>query len=206
MVSPLLKLQPISHSHFFASGDVTVHDSAAIAPGVLLKADPNSRIVIGAGVCIGIGSILHARDGTIEVAEGANLGAEVLVVGAGTIGAQACVGSATTIFNTSVGWGQVIPPGSLVGDNSRPAPELQATETVPIPDATVNETDIASESEEVETSDPWQDEPPESSASVSKVQVYGKVYVNQLLVKMFPHQQAWNKNMDETSPPPALGE
>ena len=41
-------------------GNVSIDPSAAIAPGVLLQAEENSRITIGAGVCIGAGTIVHA--------------------------------------------------------------------------------------------------------------------------------------------------
>lgn len=179
---PSLQLQPISHSHYYVSGDVLIHDSAAIAPGVVIKADPDSRIRIEAGVCVGIGSILHAHQGDLEIGQGANIGAEVLLIGKVKIGAKACIGSATTVFNTDVALGQVIPPGSLIGDTSRPAEELKVTDTVMVEEPAPNA------------------EPPQSSDSASEqleadapqnagVQVFGQVYVNNLLVKMFPHAQ-----------------
>ncbi|MDZ8104440.1 MAG: transferase [Nostoc sp. DedQUE12a] len=103
----------------YISGEVTVHPSAVLAPGVILQAAANSKIIIGPGVCIGMGSILQVHEGTLEVEAGANLGAGFLMVGKGKIGANACIGSATTVFNTSVEPGQVIPPGSILGDTSR---------------------------------------------------------------------------------------
>ncbi len=39
----------------FYSGEVIVHASAVIAPGVIMQAAPNSKIIIGSGVCIGMG-------------------------------------------------------------------------------------------------------------------------------------------------------
>ncbi len=128
-----MQLRPISTSHFYTSGDVMIQDGVAIAPGVLIQAEPDSRIIIRTGACIGIGSVLHAYQGTLEIGEGANIGAEVLLVGQVTIGANACIGSATTILNRSIDGGQVVPPGSLVGDTSRQATELQATDTVIYP-------------------------------------------------------------------------
>ncbi|RMG11014.1 MAG: hypothetical protein D6728_09475, partial [Cyanobacteria bacterium J055] len=101
------------------SGDVTIHPGAAIAPGVILQAAPNSRITIADGVCIGIGAVLNAYDGTISIESGATLGAGVLIVGGGTVGTRACVGAATTIFNQSIAPWQVVPAGSLIGDSSR---------------------------------------------------------------------------------------
>jgi carbon dioxide concentrating mechanism protein CcmN len=103
----------------YISGEVTIHPSAVLAPGVILQAAANSKIIIGPGVCIGMGSILQVSEGTLEIQAGANLGAGFLMVGKGKIGANACIGSATTVFNCSVEPGVVVPPGSILGDNSR---------------------------------------------------------------------------------------
>ncbi|MEH2274968.1 MAG: transferase [Nostoc sp.] len=103
----------------YISGEVTIHPSAVLAPGVILEAAVNSKIIIGPGVCIGMGSILQVNEGTLEVEAGANLGAGFLMVGKGKIGANACIGTATTVFNYSVEPGQVVPPGSILGDTSR---------------------------------------------------------------------------------------
>jgi len=112
----LLSLQPPSTTDAYVSGDVVIHHSAVIAPGVLLQADPNSQISIAAGVCIGMGAVLHSIDGRLEVGAGANLGAGVLLVGTCKIGEQACIGSASTIMNASISRGQVVPSGSLIGE------------------------------------------------------------------------------------------
>ncbi|MBE9094579.1 carbon dioxide concentrating mechanism protein, partial [Tychonema sp. LEGE 07203] len=55
----LSPLQLSSNSQILMSGDVVVNESAAIAPGVILQADPDSKISIAAGACIGMGVILH---------------------------------------------------------------------------------------------------------------------------------------------------
>ncbi|HIK04528.1 MAG TPA: transferase [Trichormus sp. M33_DOE_039] len=109
------------HNNFdsYISGEVTIHPSAVIAPGVILQAAANSKIIIGAGVCIGMGSILQVNDGTIEVEPGVSLGAGFLMVGSGKIGVNACIGAATTVFSCSVEPGLVVPPGSILGDVSR---------------------------------------------------------------------------------------
>lgn len=117
MDSPSLEL--IHDCHLYISGEVVVHPSAAIAPGVLLQADPDCRLIIAEGVCIGRGSVIHASGGTLELQVGATLGTGVLIVGSGTIGIEACIGSMTTIFNSSVLPKQSIPPNSLIGDFSR---------------------------------------------------------------------------------------
>jgi len=103
----------------YISGEVTIHPSAVLAPGVILQAALNGKIIIGPGVCIGMGSILQIHEGTLEVEAGANLGAGFLMVGQGKIGTNACIGSATTVFHCSVAPEQVVPPGSILGDPSR---------------------------------------------------------------------------------------
>ncbi|GET41280.1 hexapeptide repeat-containing transferase [Microseira wollei NIES-4236] len=131
-------LPSITTSHVIVTGDVSIDKSAAIAPGVILQADPDSRIIIAAGVCIGMGAILHAHKGILEIDAGAILGAGVLVVGVGKIGANACIGAATTIWNSSVDSWQVLPAGSMVGetgrkiaDNSPPPPRRETPEITP---------------------------------------------------------------------------
>lgn len=211
MSLPPLQLRPISTSHYFASGDVTIQEGAAIAPGVLLQADPGSRIVVKAGACIGIGSILHAHQGTIEVGEGANIGAEVLLVGQVTIGANACVGSATTILNSAIEAGRVISSGSLIGDTSRSGEELRVTDTVALPRAdavqpgnSFNRADSSTATPAVVPLNPSEaamSAPVESSG----VNVYGQVYVNQLLVKMFPNARQ-QPNVPPQADKPSLAE
>ncbi|MBD2314738.1 carbon dioxide concentrating mechanism protein [Desertifilum sp. FACHB-1129] len=112
-------LQPVSTVQSCVSGDVSIDPSASIASGVLLQADPECRIVISAGVCIGMGSILHAHGGDIVLEAGAILGAGVLAIGQVTIGANACVGSITTLFNADVQPSEAIASGSVLGDRSR---------------------------------------------------------------------------------------
>jgi carbon dioxide concentrating mechanism protein CcmN len=120
---------------YVVSGDVSIDESAAIAPGVILQADPNSRIIISRGVCIGMGCILHARDGTLEIEPGAILGTGVLIIGRGKIGENACIGSASTIFNASITRSQMLPAGSLIGDTSRPITgDIPSLSDTPTPD------------------------------------------------------------------------
>jgi carbon dioxide concentrating mechanism protein CcmN len=141
-------LQAMHDSQVYISGDVSIDPSAAIAPGVLLQASPGSTITIAAGVCIGMGAVLHACEGTLEIQAGASLGAGVLIVGAGVIGPNACIGAQSTLLNTSVEGKLLVPSGSVLGDRSRqiqleaevappvistpPIPE-PATETTPAP-------------------------------------------------------------------------
>jgi len=119
------------HNNFdsYISGEVTIHPSAVIAPGVILQAAANSKIIIGAGVCIGMGSILQVDEGTIEVEAGASLGAGFLMVGQGKIGINACIGAATTLFNSSIPPALVVPPGSILGDTTRQVAATQSPST-----------------------------------------------------------------------------
>jgi carbon dioxide concentrating mechanism protein CcmN len=191
MYSPPVQLQPISTAHYFVSGDVMIPEGVAIAPGVLLQADPDSQIIIGVGVCLGIGCVVHAHRGTITIGEGAIIGAGVLLVGQVTVGARVCIGSATTVFDCEIAADAMIAPGSLLGDRSRPRDEIHGTDPPPLPKP--SGTTSATVTAEVETpleSAPLADEPaiPEAVESTG-VNVYGQVYVNQLLVKLFPHKQ-----------------
>lgn len=196
MSVPSLPMQPVSTSHYFISGDVTIQAGVAIAPGVLIQADPGSRVVIQTGACIGIGSVLHAHSGLLEVGAGASIGSGVLLLGCVLIGANACIGAATTIFNANVAAEQIIPAGSLVGEMGRQADELYATDTVLYPAAEdVSPTQAAPEAPPPE---PSVNAPPEAPSELAveppakaapEVNVYGQMYVNQLLVKLFPHRQ-----------------
>jgi carbon dioxide concentrating mechanism protein CcmN len=115
----VLSLPATGHTEVYVNGDVIIDKTAAIAPGVILQATANGRIVIKAGACIGMGTVLTANQGTIEVGEGAVLGAGVLIVGSGKVGDRACIGSASTLIATSVQEAELVAPGSLLGDTSR---------------------------------------------------------------------------------------
>ncbi|MGB3491641.1 MAG: hypothetical protein WBA57_02855 [Elainellaceae cyanobacterium] len=113
-------LQPMHDVCFYVSGQVTVHPDAAIAPHVLIQADPGSQIMIHAGVSLGSGTILHAHGGLLEIRENATVGNQVLIVGHGSIGESACIGAFSTLMmEIDVADRQVLPPSSLLGDISR---------------------------------------------------------------------------------------
>jgi len=175
-------------------GLVEIDPSAAIAPGAILCAAPNSRIVIGAGACIGMGVILNAYAGTIELGPGASLGPGVLVVGRSTIGANACIGGASTIFNADVADLQVLPAGSLLGDPSRRVEVL--------PPSAAAKLDDPWETPSAEAGAAAASEPEPSGAGelgkVTGVPVFGKVYVNQLLMTLFPQGQQFNRRDEQT--------
>ncbi|AFY72759.1 hypothetical protein Syn7502_00609 [Synechococcus sp. PCC 7502] len=111
----LQPLHSVNYSDFHVSGDVTIQPNVAIAPGVLIQADPDSQIIIESGTCIGMGTIIHAFKGKIEIKAGVTIGTGVLIVGAVKIGANACVGSMTTVFNTSIPNADLVIAGSLLG-------------------------------------------------------------------------------------------
>ncbi|MEG5001291.1 carbon dioxide concentrating mechanism protein [Microcoleus sp. B4-D4] len=209
----LSPLQLSSNSQILMSGDVVVNESAAIAPGVILQADPGSRISIAAGACIGMGTILHAREGDLDIGAGAILGAGVLVVGAGTIGENACIGAATTLINPSIDKLQILPAGSLIGDTSRqvpaevtaeaeaapePEPEPPSVST-PAVDRPIDEPTAAAptqpqtppETAAKEPSDAASDQPqPADTPTI----LYGQAHINRLLGTLFPHRQAFNRS------------
>jgi carbon dioxide concentrating mechanism protein CcmN len=194
MYLPPLQAQHDSES--YVSGDVTIQTGAAVAPGVMLLAAPGCQIMIAAGTCIGMGVVIHACTGNVVVQEGANLGAGVLIVGHGTVGANACIGASCTILEESVVSHTLLPPGSILGDHSR---QVSTVSSEVRPNTVV-----------AEEPDPWQS-PMETSASLNSAQssevlqqsklaadtngaskhhlVYGKSYVNELLATLLPHRQ-----------------
>lgn len=222
--------QPAINSDIRLHGDVEIHPTASIAPGVILQAAPNSRIVIGADVCVGMGTILHAYQGSIEIESGATLGSGVLVLGESKIGSNACVGTATTIFQASVSAMSVVNPGSIIGDVSRQV-DLTATQQhetreqksdraskknnsfgAGSPSTNGNQpskrqnnsVDKESLSNKNTSSSEGQNptgadtdievETVKSNPEKKKDSVVGQVYINQLLVTLFPHKQKLDSN------------
>ena len=122
-------------------GNVSIDPTAAIAPGVLLQAEADSRITIGAGVCIGAGTIVHASGGNIDIGVGVCIGRGVLIVGSGGIDRNACIGAGTTIFNPQIEDGDVIPTHSILGDTSRG--EVSVVETPDLPPPPKNPATVA---------------------------------------------------------------
>ncbi|MGR3275043.1 hypothetical protein ACSYAD_08005 [Acaryochloris marina NIES-2412] len=171
--------QPVSTSHFCVIGDVSIHPHAKIAPGAILQAAPQSKIVIAAGTCIGTGVVIQAFQGTITVDSNAVLGAGVLVLGTVNIGINACIGDCTTIINTDVVAHQVIPEGSLMGDPGR-----SSFEEVPHNSYT-SETSQPFQG----NTDAWSNPTPSPSSTISRPQspshVIGQAYVTQMLQVLF---------------------
>lgn len=192
----MLPSSPLSQNliDFAVSGDVTLAPSAVIATGVLLHAEPDSQIVIGAGVCIGIGAILHAHEGILEIRVGTTIGAGVLIMGTGEIGGNACIGSGSTLINPAIKAEQVIPSGSLIGDNSRqledqPSPESNSSESSDsaAPPETITEAENSSPSPTPDTNNQLQ------PAGFPQPKIYGQANLDQLLDRLLPHRK-FNNN------------
>lgn len=234
-------LQPIAASDIRICGEVEIHPTASIASGVILQAAPNSRIVIGIDVCIGMGTIISASGGVVEIADGATLGSGVLIVGESKVGNNACVGTASTIFNAAVESMAVISPGSIIGDVSRQeivnSEESQVTEdesdriqntktansnghlkthkkekSSSTKTNLDNNKQVSANSKFIEhDGDPWAEKDSvstsselEATSSVTEIETsikaknnstVSKVYLDRLLVTLFPHK----KKLDENS-------
>jgi carbon dioxide concentrating mechanism protein CcmN len=162
------------------SGDVTIDPTVAIASNVLLLADTGSRLVIGAGVCIGTGSIIHAYHGTLEIDEGVTLASDVLIVGKGNIGRRSNIGPKATIFNGNVEPGQVVPAGSLLGEQGR-----QSTSTDNPTVAPSEEPDRLNEP----APSPNGLASGYSTGSLAQTSVvYGRDHIERMLKKLLPHR------------------
>jgi carbon dioxide concentrating mechanism protein CcmN len=100
-------------------GDVIIDESAIIADGVILNASLNTKIIIRAGACLGMGTIITAYEGNIEIKENVILGSGTLIVGNCIIGSQASLGASVTVYNSNIESRTVIPAGTVIGDRSR---------------------------------------------------------------------------------------
>lgn len=160
-------LEPPISDRYFTSGEVTIAADVVIAPGVLLIAEAGSRIEISSGVCIGLGSVLHARGGAIVIQAGALLAAGVLIVGQSVVGRQACLGPSTTLMDVSVEAGGVTAPGSLLSG--------QASQSQTAPSA----------ASRTSVSDP-ETRSPQTSAIAQPTKVYGKEQFLRMRQSMFP--------------------
>ena len=206
--------QPALDREIRVSGDVEIHPTASIAPGVILQAAPQSRIVIGADACIGMGVIINACQGMVEIGTGAILGSGVLIIGDCKIGNNSCIGTSTTVFNDSVAAMSVIEPGSIIGDASRRVEELQEnTQTgdrspsksvkshlngnssaaghysTPSQKPTRENQKEKKNKQEQSTAIPQVETTVEPLAPKTKNPVVGQVYINELLVTLFPHKK-----------------
>lgn len=119
--------------HSSALGDVLFQEGVVLAPGVLVCADPGSRVVVEAGACFGMGCVIHAQGGLLHFRRGVNLGAGVLVVGYGVIGANSCIGAAASLRNPQVAEGSVVAPYSMLIAPEEPLTDDQPATCVESP-------------------------------------------------------------------------
>jgi len=155
-------LQAVHNAELYQTGDVTVDPSAVIGLGVILQASPKGRIVIGAGACLGMGTIINACEGTIEIESGAVLGPGVLIVGQGKVGANASVGAVSTIFNASIPPMQVLAAGSVIGQIA--AKVLSESARSP----TQQQSKVNPEISAVEAVEPTESSPPVAASASSQ--------------------------------------
>jgi carbon dioxide concentrating mechanism protein CcmN len=207
--------QPTLNKDIRISGDVEIHPTASLASGVILQAAPNHKIVVGADACIGMGAIINAAQGSIEIGSGAILGAGVLIIGASKIGSNCCVGTSTTIFQSDVAAMLVVEPGSIIGDGSRQVeknsyeqPATQSSKN----GKNVDRVTVKSESKSDNVDKPQHqttqnpdyipDSPSVTQAETStsipldrqKKPVVGQLYINELLITLFPHNKTPHSN------------
>jgi carbon dioxide concentrating mechanism protein CcmN len=160
---------------YLVSGDVEIHSSAVVAPGSILRADPGSTIAVAAGACIGMGTIVHACGGAIEVGQGVNIGAGALLVGRVTIGDNACIGSASTLRHCAIATGEIVLPGALVGELDGRSPNVPEV-SAPAPSSQVEQDIAAAWGNEPVTS------PPPTGNEATRLQVKSESHVTELTV------------------------
>jgi carbon dioxide concentrating mechanism protein CcmN len=198
--------QPTLNKDIRISGDVEIHPTASLASGVILQAAPNQKIIIGADACVGMGAIINAAQGSIDIGSGAILGAGVLIIGASKIGNNCCIGTSSTIFQSDVAPMVVVEPGSIIGDSSRQVE--QHAEEQPKSQSNNNHQNVnsvATKFDQVEKSKSQtvqnSNYAAHSTAAIQveastqtpvnnkKEPVVGQLYINELLITLFPHNK-----------------
>lgn len=186
-----LPLHPICTEHFCVSGDVSIAPTATIAPGVLLQADPGSRLVIAADVCIGMGSVVQAHQGMLEIASGATLGAGVLVIG-GRIGANACVGARSTLWNVEIAPNQIVAADTLIGMERHESNGSVSQPAVPTIEPPAIEPEQSESTAEAAITPPTVTDPILQNPPLGGSAIYGKAGLNRLMGALFPYREMLN--------------
>ncbi len=106
-------LELVSLTHYCHCGDVQVDATAVIAAGVVLLAEPGTCLRVEAGVVIGAGAVIQARQGSLTLAAGAIIGTGAVVVGQGYVGQRVCIGSLATVVDPAIAPNRAIPANSL---------------------------------------------------------------------------------------------
>ncbi|MBF2057736.1 MAG: carbon dioxide concentrating mechanism protein [Cyanobacterium sp. T60_A2020_053] len=175
-------------------GDVRIAEGAIVADGVILNAPQNSTIIIHAGVCLGMGTIITAYpDSTIEIKQNTIVGAGCLIFGQCTIGTQVSLGACVTIYNTSIDNLAVIPSGIVKGDSSREYSENQIStpkqpESKPLVEDVWGEEVSAPVAPSKEAVLEQEEDLREQKVEPKSDAVVGQVYINRLLLTLFPEK------------------
>jgi carbon dioxide concentrating mechanism protein CcmN len=120
------------------------------------------------------------------------------MIGCGKIGGNACVGSATTILNSSVAAMAVIPAGSCLGDTSRQVTILDVSEqSETVAQEAPKETSESVTSEGEFVAEEFATAEGEAPSQSSKSPVVGQVHINNLLVTLFPERQAFKHSQQK---------
>jgi carbon dioxide concentrating mechanism protein CcmN len=200
-VNYLPPLEPNGDFRSYVCGDVVIDPTAAIASGVLIQADQGSQIIIGASVCIGMGTVIHAQEGILEIRAGANLGAGVLVYGTSKIGEGCCIGASSSIVRSVITKGAIIPSCSLIVDQISDQVEAFIKEDVAnhtvaniseisepkveIPPDSIAQASL--ESTEIQISQISSDTSTLVNADSAKAKAYAQSQINRYIKRLFPN-------------------
>ncbi len=192
-------LEPIGDFRSYVCGDVVIDPTAAIASGVLIQADQGSRITIAASVCVGMGTVIHAQDGLLEIGIGACLGAGVLVYGTSKIGENCCIGASSSIVRAVIARGAIVPPCSLIVDQAEqdisPAEESvienviesvigRSQTEIPVDISVETIIEALSESSEIQIES---DTSTLVNANSAQAKAYGQSQINRYIKRIFPN-------------------
>lgn len=188
---------------YYVGANVIVGPNVAIAPGTVLEASPKSQLIIEQGVCIGAGVVVQAFGGQLILRAGASIGREVLVLGAGTIGPQACIGAESTLINPSIESHHVVPARSLLGDSSR-GNDLDALQDQK--GSSQNEASAKSTPQSNGIGPPSAPALPNEADAAEQIStsvkqgntVYGREQVTRLVGILFPHRRAVMSDLDDS--------
>ena len=188
----------MSHTHYCVVGDVTVDDSAAIAPGVVLQALPGSRIVIGKGVCLAGGVCVQSKSGVLKIGSGVTLGANVLVVGSGSIGSNACISPGSTLMNPQIEDDGLLPPNTLSSEPSTRSSQHFSQNGFSQNGFSPTRYDPSKNGVQLNQTYDSSNGNSNSSALTppNYDRVYGREQVSELLSTLFPQRQSLNGNQD----------
>jgi carbon dioxide concentrating mechanism protein CcmN len=204
----------VNGTHYCVVGDVTIDATAAIAPGVVLQAPAGSRIVVGKSVCLAAGVCIQSRQGVLTIEAGASLGANVLVVGHGTVGTNACISAGSTLINPAIAAESVVPPDSLMNEQISTTPtnaaptHTTATSTFVTPDpfnygggygTPANGVQSNYQNGQANSQNGQANGSSSLSVQATNGKVYGRDQVSQLISALFPHRQPLDSNAQNST-------